>query len=125
MIKNLFLSIVVFTISLQITTAQSINEIINISWNRTNGLPYIPEVSGNYSVDVFTQLNKNEYAFLSKAEKKILVFDINTNQKLKEISLSFFPIDFSFSDNKYYLQLPGDYMLTYARVFDVFYLYVF
>ena len=103
MIKNLFLSIIVFTISLQITTAQSINEITNISWNKTNGLPYISEVSGNYSVDVFTQLNKNEYAFLSKAEKKILVFDINSSQKINEINLDFFPIDFSFSDNKYYV----------------------
>ena len=103
MIKKLFFSFVVFAIFMQISTAQSINEITNISWNETSGLPYISGYSGNYGAEVFTQVNKTEYAFLSKAEKKILVFDTNSKQKINEINLSFFPIDFSFSDNKYFV----------------------
>ena len=103
MIKKLFFSLTIFAMFMQISIAQSIIEIANFQWNKTNGLPYIEEYAANYSVDIFTQVNKTKYAFLSKTEKKILVFDVNLNQKIKEISLNFFPIDFTFSNNMYFV----------------------
>ena len=103
MIKKTFLIFIAFAISMQTSTAQLANEIASFQWNKPNGLPYIKGYSANYSVDVFTKINKNEYAFLSKTEKKILVFNINSNKKTKEILLNFSPVDFVFSNNKYFI----------------------
>jgi hypothetical protein len=102
MTKSRILVIVLLFI-IQVSSAQSIKEIINISWDKTKGLSYISESSGNYSADIFCPINESDYAFLSKIEKKILIFNSNTKQKLKEINLSFYPVDFTYSNNKYFV----------------------
>ena len=101
MINKLFtLFIAVFVIS-QIINAQNIKNISEYAWNKTEGLPYVKDFSGNYSVESFSKIDNNKIAFISKAEKKILIFD--NNKKVNEINLKFSPTDFVYADGKYFV----------------------
>ena len=78
-------------------------EIKTFNWKTTNGLPYVKSFSGNYSVEVFKRIDKSHYAFLSKSEHALLIFNMVTGQKEKTIHLPFTPVDFSFSQGRYYV----------------------
>jgi len=101
--KRLFTLFVIIIAFSQLSNAQNIKQISSLSWNKTSGLPYIQDYSGNYSVEAYTPISNNNYAFLSRAEKKIIIFDINTKQKINEINLQFTPTDFTYADNKYFV----------------------
>ncbi len=99
--NKLFILFIAIAISTQLLNAQSIKETTSLTWNKTTGLPYVKDFSGNYSVESFISITDTKYAFLSKTEKKILIFD--NNQKINEINLNFSPTDFAFYNGKYYL----------------------
>ena len=111
--NKLFILFAVVFILNQSAEAQNIKEVTSFSWNKTSGLPYIQDYSGNYGIDVYTEINENQYAFLSRTEKKIFVFNSSTKQKIKEIELSFFPIDFAYADKHYFVAgTENFYILT-------------
>ena len=72
-------------------------------WNTPDGLPYTPGFSGNYSVETFHFTGQNRIAFLSKSKHAILIFNAATGTKEKVLSLPFLPVDFNFSNGKYYV----------------------
>jgi hypothetical protein len=78
-------------------------EISTFNWKTANGLPYVKSFSGNYSIEVYKPLNNNQYAFLSKSEHALLVFNIVTGQKEKTIHLPFTPVDFAFSQDRFFV----------------------
>ena len=78
-------------------------EVKAFNWRTPNGLPYVNDFSGSYSVEVFKQLDKNRYAFLSKSEQAILIFNMATGQKEKTIRLPFHPVDFTFSKSRFFV----------------------
>jgi len=95
---SLFIAITVFS---QLLSAQNLKETSSFTWDKTNGLSYVKDISGNYSVEAFLPIADKTYAFISRSEKKILVF--KNNQKVNEINLNFSPTDFTFSDGKYFV----------------------
>ena len=105
MINKFFTQIFILLIFAQLTIAQNLTltETNNINWNNKTGLPFIKDFSGNYGVETYAKISKNEYAFLSRVEKKILIFDNITNQKIKEINLNFNPTDFIYNYGTYYI----------------------
>ena len=101
--KAIFSLLVVFSLFLQTITAQTVKEVSTLPVNNKSGLPYVKDFSGNYSVESFAKINDDEYAFLSAATRKIFIFNIKSSLKVKEISLNFFPVDFSYADNKFFV----------------------
>jgi len=101
MINKLFTLTVAIFLSLQIANAQSINKVLEFTWNKKESLPYIKDFSGNYSVESFSKIDNSKTAFISKAEKKILIFV--SNKKVNEINLNFSPTDFAYANGKYFV----------------------
>ncbi len=78
-------------------------EVKAFNWKTSDGLPYVRDFTGSYSVEVFKQLDNNRFAFLSKSEQTILIFNVATGQKENTIYLPFFPIDFTYADNQFFV----------------------
>ncbi len=78
-------------------------EISNFNWKTADGLPYVRDFTGSYSVEVFKQIDFDRYAFLSKSEQAILIFNITTGQKEQTIYLPFSPVDFTYASNQFYV----------------------
>ncbi len=78
-------------------------EVKTLRWNTPNGLPYVKSFAGNYSVEVFKQLDKSHYAFLSKAKHALIIFNNDSGKKEKSVSLPFAPVDFAVSPNGFYI----------------------
>ncbi len=78
-------------------------EVKTFDWKTPNGLPYLKDFSGNYSVEVYQQPDKDHYAFLSKSEHAILIFNRITGIKEKQIHLPFSAVDFTASGNLFYV----------------------
>ncbi len=78
-------------------------EISSFHWNKPNGLPYVKSFSGNYSTEVYQPMGNSRYAFLSKTNHALFVFNRITGQKEKTISLPFTPVDFAFSKGKFFV----------------------
>ena len=72
-------------------------------WNVPEGLPYVQSFSGNYSTEVFRQPARDRLAFLSRAKHALLLFNTVTGQKEKTVSLPFSPVDFTTSENGYFV----------------------
>jgi len=88
-------------------------EVKTFDWKTPNGLPYLKDFSGNYSVEVFQQPDKNHYAFLSKSEHAILIFNRITGIKEKQIHFPFSAVDFTVSENLFYVAgLQNIYILN-------------
>ena len=96
------LFIVVSGIS-QGSSESEFKEVKTFKWNTADGLPYISDHSGSYSVEVFKPMENQRYAFLSKTKQAILIFNMVTGQKEKTIHLPFFPIDFAYSKNQFFV----------------------
>ncbi len=79
------------------------NEIGTFKWETANGLPYVRDHSGGYSVELFKPIGNQRYAFLSKTEQNILIFNVLTGEKEKTFHLPFFPIDFTYSENQFFV----------------------
>ncbi len=79
------------------------NEVNALNWKTPNGLPYVKNFSGNYSVEVYRPMGKSRYAFLSKSQQALLVFDMATGQKEKTIFLPFTPVDFAVSQGRFFV----------------------
>ncbi len=78
-------------------------EIRAFNWKTSNGLPYVNDFSGSYSVEVFQRLDRKRYAFLSKSTQAILVFNVADGQRLKTIHLPFSPVDFTVAGNRFFV----------------------
>ncbi|UBM61988.1 T9SS type A sorting domain-containing protein [Candidatus Sulfidibacterium hydrothermale] len=74
-----------------------------LSWNTPNGLPYVKSFSGNYSVEVFRDLDENHRAFLSRAKQALFLFNMATEKKEKVYPLPFSPVDFTVFRGDYYI----------------------
>ncbi len=104
-----FLSFVLFVISLfpasaqNIGSTQQLKESAVFRWNTLSGLPYVRGFSGNYSIETFVHVATDQYAFLSKAKKEILFFDVNTNKRIRTLPLPASPVDFVFSKNRFFV----------------------
>lgn len=101
--RKIFIGLL-FSIAIAINAfPQAFNQIISLNWKTADGLPYNRDFSGSYSTEVFRQIDKTKYAFLSKTERSIIIFNIITGEKEKTIYLPFFPIDFAASEQYFFV----------------------
>ncbi|MCD6366645.1 MAG: hypothetical protein J7L46_03795, partial [Bacteroidales bacterium] len=105
--KKLTILILVLTTSIVTGFSQAktdnalIKEMSSFSWRTSDGLPFVSNFTGSYSVEVFKQVSNHEYAFLSKAKRSVIIFNTETGQKEKTLYLPFFPVDFAVAGNQF------------------------
>lgn len=90
-------------------------ELAKINWNTENGFPYIQSFDANYGVENFIIINNTSFAFLSKTQKEIIIYNIDDKLIENRIKLNFLPIDFTFNNNYFYV---SDYNNLYKINLD-------
>ncbi|MEA3447530.1 MAG: PKD domain-containing protein [Bacteroidota bacterium] len=101
--KKLVLNLFFFFLCFSIIQAQNIKQTFSLDFNSKSGLTYHQGYDRNSFSEVFTLVDDNVYAFLSQSEMKIILFDINKNEKSGEIFLDEPVYDMTYYNSQFWL----------------------
>jgi hypothetical protein len=100
LLTAIFLFFIITSLSF---SAHNVKVCASIPYDTLNGTCIKLTSSGNYGINSFDFISEDNIALLCSSERKIKIFNTTTNSVVTSLAINFFPEDFIFSNNSYYI----------------------